>query len=331
MCLFPKLIKNPKYRPNKKNKGIVPHMVDNRVGYVPIGCGWCMECMQKKANEWKVRLSEDIKDYDEIKFITLTLSNESYKELSEAVEAKDGYLMDNQIATLAVRRFLERWRKEHKKSLRHWLITELGGNGTENVHLHGIVYTNDLDKVERIWKYGFIWKGKKVGNEIINYVSDRTINYMTKYVMKADPKHKAYKPKILCSPGIGSGYTKRPNFKRNKYNEEETEDYYVTKTGHKVALPIYYRNKAFTEEEREKLWLMKLDENVRYVGGEKVRADDDETYWELLKFYRRKNRRFGYGSPENWDVKKYEEQRRRILQQTRIRKAKLKRRTERKG
>ena len=33
-------------------------------------------------------------------------------------------------ATRAVRFFLERWRKEYKKSLRHWLVTEIGGNYT---------------------------------------------------------------------------------------------------------------------------------------------------------------------------------------------------------
>jgi len=37
MCLYPKLIKNPKYKPNKKNGGIVPELKDIRVLAVPIG------------------------------------------------------------------------------------------------------------------------------------------------------------------------------------------------------------------------------------------------------------------------------------------------------
>ena len=32
--------------------------------------------------------------------------------------------------------------KNKQKSVRHWLITELGHNGTENIHLHGIIWTN---------------------------------------------------------------------------------------------------------------------------------------------------------------------------------------------
>ena len=42
-----------------------------------------------------------------------------------------GYELDNAIAAYAIRKFLERWRKKFKKSLRHWLVTELGHNGIE--------------------------------------------------------------------------------------------------------------------------------------------------------------------------------------------------------
>ena len=49
MCLYPKLIKNKKYVPNKKNKGKVPTPPDERVLWVPVGCGKCIECMKQKA------------------------------------------------------------------------------------------------------------------------------------------------------------------------------------------------------------------------------------------------------------------------------------------
>ena len=65
MCLYPKLVQNPKYIPNKKNGGIVPHMQDKRVGLVPIRCGICMECMAAKSTEWKSRLLEEVKSQKE--------------------------------------------------------------------------------------------------------------------------------------------------------------------------------------------------------------------------------------------------------------------------
>ena len=90
MCLYPKLIKNPKYRVTKKNKGNVPTPKDKRVLYVPVGCGMCMECMKQKATMWRTRLNEEIKNDPFGTFITLTFSNESYAELAKEIKA-EGY------------------------------------------------------------------------------------------------------------------------------------------------------------------------------------------------------------------------------------------------
>lgn len=108
MCLYPKLIKNPKYKPNKKNGGRPPFCHDVRVMYVPIGCGQCMECMKKKAREWQIRLQEEIRHNKNGKFITLTFSNEELEKLKENENETE-----NDIATKAIRRFLERWRKNN--------------------------------------------------------------------------------------------------------------------------------------------------------------------------------------------------------------------------
>ena len=43
MCLYPRFMKNPKYKPNKKNGGKPPKITDKRVEYVPVGCGKCIE------------------------------------------------------------------------------------------------------------------------------------------------------------------------------------------------------------------------------------------------------------------------------------------------
>ena len=105
MCLYPRLIENPKYKITKKNGGVVPPILDNRVKFVPIGCGNCYECRKQKYNEWKVRLLEDSRTNTNGRFVTLTFSNESIIELSKDIDS-EGYERDNEIATLAVRRFL---------------------------------------------------------------------------------------------------------------------------------------------------------------------------------------------------------------------------------
>lgn len=337
MCLYSKLIKNPKYKANNKNGGEIPPMADTRISYVPIACGNCIECRKKKAREWQVRLLEDIKTNKNGKFVTLTFSNESIKEISEmppnkqwkGIQGLTGYDANNAIAIHAVRLFNERWRKKYKKAIRHWLITELGHEGTQNIHLHGIIWTNEsMDEVERIWKYGIIWKGKKVGmkgNEPIlqNYVNDTTVGYMTKYVNKIDEVHKEYKAVILSSPGIGRNYTNTHDSKKNEFRGEQTKETYRTKTGHQISMPTYWRNKIYTEEEREKLWLMKLDKQVRWVMGEKVDiSQGEENYYKLLRWYQEKNKQLGYkGSEKDWSRAKYEEERAEMMRQTRIRNA----------
>jgi len=299
MCIYNKLIKNRRYIPNKKNGGQVPSVTDKRVLVVAVGCGKCIECKKKKARDWTVRLNEEIRENKNGKFITLTFSDESIKKLSEEIKGLNGYELDNEIATLAIRRFLERWRKKYKKSVRHWLATELGGNGTENIHMHGIIWTNESkETINEIWKYGHTWQGE--------YVNEATINYIVKYISKVDEKHKEYNSKILTSNGIGSGYIKRSDSKLNKYNAGATKEVYRTRQGLSIALPIYYRNKVYTEEEKEKLWIEKLDKQERWVGGAKISIKNgEEEYNKAVEAYRKVNRRLGYGDDsKNWDLKK---------------------------
>lgn len=313
MCLYPKLILNKKYTANKKNGGVIPPVSDERTRYVPVGCGKCIECMKQKKREWQVRLLEEIKHDNTGKFVTLTFTEENLIKLeNETGNNPNNYIRYNAVATLAVRRFLERWRKRYKKSVKHWLITELGQNETERIHLHGIIFTDESNEtIEQIWKYGQIWVG--------NYVNEKTINYIIKYVSKIDLEHKEYKPKILTSSGIGKQYVGSHNYNMSKFRGDETREYYTTKTGHKIALPIYFRNKLYTEEEREKLWLQKLDKEERWIMGEKIDVSiSDEDYEKALEYYREKNKRLGYGDDSvNWDEKMYKNNKKRIELRTR--------------
>lgn len=336
MCLYPRVIKNRKYTATKKNKGIIPPITDERVKYVPIGCQECIECRKQKARGWQIRLLEDLKKHKNGKFITLTFSNESIKKIHETIKADEkenqqnyettGYEIDNEIATKAMRLFLERWRKKYKRSLRHWMVTEIGHAGTENIHMHGIVWTNiNLKEVEKIWSYGYVWKGKEINGEINNYVNARTVNYIVKYIHKVDEDHKHFKSKVLTSPGIGSNYTSSSlgDWNQNKFRGPKTIEYYRTSQGHKIAMPIYWRNKIYTETEREKLWLQRLDKNERWVCGERIDiSNGEEEYYKLLNYYRINNQKLGYGTGEkDWERQQYERERRAIMRKKRINKA----------
>ena len=93
---------------------------------------------QTKRTHWGTRLLEEVKhNTQKGYFITLTFSDENYKELHNKVTnelndklkettdnkeieklntKKNGYNLDNAIAARATRLFLERWRKNTKKA-----------------------------------------------------------------------------------------------------------------------------------------------------------------------------------------------------------------------
>ena len=127
-----------------------------------------------------------------------------------------GYYIDDYIIKRSTRLFLERWRKEFGKSLRHWFVSELGHQGTENVHMHGIVWTDNIHALKERWGYGFVWDGYNTLGKRLNYVNEKTVNYLIKYISKIDTKHKYYKSRILCSPGIGKDYINNGDSNRNK-------------------------------------------------------------------------------------------------------------------
>lgn len=320
MCLYPKLLKNKKYTATEKNRGVIPPLPlnkegkpDKRVLLTAVGCGQCERCMKRKAREWSTRLQEEIKENKNAHFITLTFNTEELQKLSIGIRA-EGYELDNAIAKKAVKLWRERYRKHKKKSPRHWLVTEIGGGRYEHMHIHGIVF-GDIEEIKKHWGYGYIYVGE--------YCNEKTINYIVKYLHKEDEKHKTYKPVILTSPGIGKGYIGSIDARRNQYKAGETNEAYKTKSGAEINLNVYYRNKIYTEEEREKLWQEKLDSGIMYVNGQKVNANNDKLITKLLEQGRRESIKKGYSNGDrNWDRREYENNRRLLIHKERLRKEK---------
>lgn len=309
MCLYPTYIKNPKYQPNKKNKGRPPVCTDRRLYYIPTKCGCCIECRKEKQREWRVRLEEELRSNVGY-FTTLTIDPKSIKKL----EVDTGLKWEenpNEIATKALRLFLERARKDTTKSIRHWCVTELGEEG-DRIHLHGIFFgQKSAELVRKHWKYGFVFIG--------GFCNSRSINYMTKYMLKVDVKHPMFKQIVLASKGIGSGYFDRLDFLWQKQNYKNiTVATYTFRNGTKMAMPKYYKNKLFTDKEREKMWINNLNRGLLWIFGEKVKANDWKTIDNLRRYWQRYGREVMGDDPIAWNAmkerRKEEKQRRAIAE-----------------
>lgn len=307
MCLYPTYIKNPKYKPSKKNKGKPPVCEDMRLLYIPTKCGCCIECRKEKQREWRVRLEEELRSNFGY-FTTLTISPEGIKE----IEKKSGLKWEenpNEIATKGLRLFLERVRKDIGKSIRHWCVTELGEK-KDRIHLHGIFFgQKSAELIRKHWKYGFVFIG--------GYCNSRSVNYMTKYMLKVDIKHPLFKQIVLASPGLGAGYMDRLDYLWQKQNYKNINvATYTFRNGTKMAMPKYYKNKIFTEKEREKMWINNLNRGLLWIYGEKVKADDWKTIDNLRKYWQNYGREVMGDNPIAWNAmkerRKEEKQRRAI-------------------
>lgn len=314
MCLYPRLIRNPKYTPNKKNGGFVPIPSDNRARFVAVGCGECIECKKKKSREWRIRMLEEFKENRKCSFVTLTFSEESLlkyrteaqKELDDQFKC-DIYQTDNVAAKIAIRHMLERYRKTHGKSIRHWFITERGHRGTRRVHIHGLIWSefsqagrgnSTCHDLTDLWKNGWTYNG--------DYVGERTITYISKYITKHDEENRGFVGKICTSAGIGRHYIEKGNGWRNTYRGKETTETYKMPNGKEIGLPMYYRNKIYTDRQREKLWMNLLDKEQRFVLGAKIdiSLDNEWRYESAVQMAREVSKNAGYKEPE-WANEEY--------------------------
>jgi hypothetical protein len=243
--------------------------------------------------------------------VTLTLTDEAIADLTPDAmkhmeKGHNEIGLENAIATIAIRRFTERWRKEHKKSIRHWVVTEKGQTNTERIHMHGIIFTNanlrkghieGLNNKNKItinkaghrsgfysttcylakkWQYGMVHIGE--------FCTQKTISYIVKYITKKDELHPDFKPRKLISNGIGRGYTDKNWVQmRHRYKGKNTVKTYQFENGHEASLPVYYKNKLWTDEERTKLWMIELDKEIRWIGGQPISISTEEGLLEARR------------------------------------------------
>lgn len=298
MCLFPKIIKNRHYIPNKSNNFHPPKCNDPRKLWVPAACGDCLECRKRKINEWTIRCEWELKTNTQPAYgITFTFSDESLDSFNEPDP--------NILCQRAVRLFIKRWVRKFSKSPKYWLIPEIGQNNTERIHMHGIIWTaEEPEYINLIWQYG---------NTKIEKASLETIPYAMKYFIKPDMKHQGFKGRIISSKGIGKGFLYSTEVARIRKQDEGVE-YVKNRRGFKTAVPNYWRKKILSDQERDARWTKLLDKETRYVLGERIDVSTPEgeaEYEACLKYYQRRNKELGFNESP-WDIKSYRKERRNL-------------------
>lgn len=179
--------------------------------FIDVPCCKCYECRNKYANNWAFRLNEEWKHSSNAYFITLTYTEENYKNYFEYKDVQD---------------FFKRLRKKNKGKIKYFVVGERG-DLFNRVHYHAIIYNLDRTQyIQNTWDYGLTDCEELKGG---------AIRYVLKYLSKSKDED-GVTSIVRMSKGLGKAWLtpKKIKWLRQK----------VPLTVNKQSIPQYYRKLA---------------------------------------------------------------------------------------
>lgn len=219
-----------------------PIKIKTELGEIPVACGKCPPCYKRRVDSWVFRLQQEDLAHKHSHFLTLTYDTRSIPI------SKNGFMT---LDKSDFQNFMKRLRKLTPNKIRYYACGEYGEINSRP-HYHAIVFG-----VDRATLFRDAWlvphTQTSIGQIHVGKVSGDSIAYTTKYLHKKKTIHKHKRddrvPEFsLMSKGLGSNYLTPEII---KYHRAHLDQLYVTKRGgHRIAMPRYYRNKIWNEEER---------------------------------------------------------------------------------
>lgn len=203
---------------------------------VPVPCGRCPPCQKRRVSQWSFRLLQQEKISESSLFVTLT-----YDTRYVPISAKGFMTLDKK----DFQKFMKRLRKNSNQNekITYYACGEYGSRNYRP-HYHAIIFNARSAEVERSWQLGEIHIGK---------VSGASIAYTLKYMNKGKiiPMHQNDDriPEFsLMSKGMGSNFLSPSII--DYYKKDLSRAYVTNPDGHKIALPRYYKQKIYNENEQ---------------------------------------------------------------------------------
>lgn len=246
------------------------------VKQIPVPCGKCPPCKKRRVDQWVFRLKQEDKISLMSHFVTLTYSTDHVP------------ISDNGFMTLAKKdfqNFIKRLRHLTNNNVKYYACGEYGTQN-KRPHYHAIIFN-----IQAVQHYASAWclNGVQLGKIDVGGVSGNSIAYTCKYMDKEKtiPLHSRddrTKEFSLMSKGLGQNYLSPEIIKYHKENLDRL--YLTTQDGNKIAMPKYYRQKIFSEDEKRKqIHIIKQaldevkDEQVLQLQKKGIDYDD----WKLEK------------------------------------------------
>lgn len=210
--------------------------VKGRISKIPVPCGRCPPCKHRRVNDWVFRLKQEDKISSSSCFITLTY------DTSTVPITSNGFLT---LRKRDFQLFMKRLRKKcPDDKLKYYACGEYGSK-TDRPHYHAILFNlSDHNLIQEAWGLGNTHLGTCTGDSIA---------YTLKYINKDGkiPKHRRddrAKEFSLQSKNLGASYL-TPSVIH--HHRAHFHDLRVQNNQYKIAMPRYYRNKIFDQQERK--------------------------------------------------------------------------------
>lgn len=239
-----------------------PFRAKNQPEYMVFPCGKCVACLQRRISNWSARLMAEERVSSSAFFVTFTYDNSSVPISS------NGYMT---LFPRHLQLFFKKLRKAHKYAnvkLKYYAAGEYGSIRSRP-HYHVILFNAllpvlvgakyatqvangylDLDGTFQFkcnsWDYGHITVGR---------VTEASVGYALKYLQKDSriPLH-AKDDRVSefqrVSKGLGVSYLS-PAMVAWHEADLLNRFYMPLKSGQKVSLPRYYKDRLYTQETKQ--------------------------------------------------------------------------------
>lgn len=261
---------------------------------IPVPCGKCPPCVRRRIDSWVFRLMEEDRISSSSHFVTLTYSNHTIP------------LSKNGFPTLFKKDLQDFWKRLRKntgyENIRYYACGEYGEKNNRP-HYHAIVFNCPtaasyqdswaLEKSAFLKKYNprlDPWPHLKetdkcvLGSVHVGQVSGQSIAYTAGYMEKKRriPKHSRedFAPEFsVMSKGLGRTYCEKledgewiPKPEIIDYHRRRLDQLYLTRRGgYRLAMPKYYRDKIFTDYDKERQLYL-----IHDACKEKIRQEKED-------------------------------------------------------
>lgn len=236
-------------------------------------CGKCPPCLKRRASQWSFRLLQEDKRSSSAFFVTLTYAVPPLSSRKFMTLVKSDF-----------QRFMKRLRKALPGiTVKYFAVGEYGGV-TVRPHYHAVIFNATEQSIIQAWTLD----GTPIGHTHFGGVTGASIGYTLKYMMKPGkiPMH-ANDDRVpefqLMSKGLGENYISES---MNRWHLADLENrMYCNVDGKKIAMPRYYKDRIYTQPEREVIaYFARLNSDKVNDDIAKQWYDKYGPRWPLFKF-----------------------------------------------